>query len=502
MVCQCYSTWYFEIVTETTPDQPKRAVKYRRISDDREGLELAATRQDEDLDALAEREGVVIVGDYLDNDISASTKSRKLRPAYSRMLADAKAGKFEYILAYTSSRLTRRIRENEDLIELGEHYGIKFKFVRSPDYDLYDTDGRVIARILASINAGESERISERVQRKHRQLAQQGKDNGGGTRPFGYEKDRKTVREPEAKLIRDATRRILEGDASLSGLVSEWNEKDIPTVTGARWSKVTLRRMLMSARISGRREHNGAITNNKAQWGSIISHEDSDRLRELLRDPARRTNHTDGARRYLLSGFLFCGVPGCGLRMISRPQGDHQPSYVCAVPGRSHLRIKAEPLELFVKEMALLYLDRFVTSFAEAQEQNQTSEAELWRRKGVLRRDLEEADDDYRIRKIMDRQRYERQVAQLQSQIDDVDREITRVQGQTAISNLPTNSAHARSLWERRGLEWRRQLIKTLVVRVTVGPGVRGLNKFDDRRVSIAYRQPDQTPDMTSSVLR
>ncbi|MBQ1018598.1 recombinase family protein [Micromonospora sp. D93] len=103
---------------------PRPAAKYRRISDDREGRELGIGRQDEDLDALAERENLVYVASYVDNDISASTKSKKRGADYERMVAAAKAGEFEVIAAYTSGRLTRKPRENEDLIELGQHYGI------------------------------------------------------------------------------------------------------------------------------------------------------------------------------------------------------------------------------------------------------------------------------------------------------------------------------------------------------------------------------------------
>ena len=75
-------------------------------------------------------------GVYTDNDIGASTRSRKPRPDYQRMLADARAGRFEVILAYASSRLTRRPREHEDLIELAERHGVAYRYVRSPSVDL------------------------------------------------------------------------------------------------------------------------------------------------------------------------------------------------------------------------------------------------------------------------------------------------------------------------------------------------------------------------------
>ncbi|MGH8572365.1 MAG: hypothetical protein ACREX8_07305 [Gammaproteobacteria bacterium] len=97
------------------------------------------------------------------------------------------------------------------------------------------------------------------------------------------------------------------------------------TSTGGRWRTATLRHRLASARISGRREHTpggsytggrplcGEIVAEVAAWPAIITPEDSDRLRALLSNPARRVT-TGSARKYLLSGILVCGRCGYGNR--------------------------------------------------------------------------------------------------------------------------------------------------------------------------------------------
>src|SRR5579859_5770999 len=115
---------------------------YLRISDDREGRELGVGRQQEDCLSLSEHLHCVVYDFYKDNDISASPRSRKVRPDYQRLLADARAGAIDTIIAYTSSRLTRRPREHEDLIELAEQYGIQFHYVASPSFDLNTAAGR------------------------------------------------------------------------------------------------------------------------------------------------------------------------------------------------------------------------------------------------------------------------------------------------------------------------------------------------------------------------
>src|SRR5207249_4335785 len=128
----------------------------------------------------------------------------------------------------------------------------------------------------------------QRIRRKALELAQLGKVSGGGTRAFGFEDDRVTVREPEAKIIREGARRVLKGQ-SLRSICNDFNRRGYQTSAGKRWEQGSLSRMLQSARISGRREHYGKVT-AKAEWPAIIDAEQSDRLRALLSDPNRRTN--------------------------------------------------------------------------------------------------------------------------------------------------------------------------------------------------------------------
>jgi site-specific DNA recombinase len=139
---------------------------YLRISDDREGRELGVTRQREDCTALAERLGASIYDVYNDNDRGASRYSKKPRKDYERLLADARAGKLNMIIAYTTGRLTRRPREHEDQIDLAQDFGVQFAYVRSPSFDLNTAAGRRIARTLAASDAGEPDDISERVERR------------------------------------------------------------------------------------------------------------------------------------------------------------------------------------------------------------------------------------------------------------------------------------------------------------------------------------------------
>jgi site-specific DNA recombinase len=71
------------------------------------------------------------------------------------------------------------------------------------------------ARIVGAFARHESEHKSERIRRKHLELAEKGLPNGGGRR-YGYEADGMTIREDEAEIVREMCSRFLAGDSIYS----------------------------------------------------------------------------------------------------------------------------------------------------------------------------------------------------------------------------------------------------------------------------------------------
>lgn len=333
-------------------DKVLRAVIYRRISADREGRELGVVRQEEDCRALAVRRNAVVVAIYTDNDISASTRSRKPRPEYKKMLADAAAGKFDVIIAYTSGRLTRRPREHEDLIELAETHGIEFWYVSSPSFDLNTSAGRRVARILAANDAGEAEDIAERQQRARVQAAQLG-EWVGGRRPFGFEPDGMTLRPVEAKAIADGSKAVLVG-GSLNSLAQDWNDRGITTSGGSKWIGRDIGRMLVRPRNAGLSVFRGEVV-GKARWPAIVPEELWRAVCTVLSDPARRTS-PGPARRWVGSGLYRCY---CGevVRVHSpgRARQFAHPSYTCE---HKHVYKTATDVDRLVKGLVISRLGR------------------------------------------------------------------------------------------------------------------------------------------------
>ena len=332
---------------------PTAPAIYARISSDREGDHLGVTRQVADCRALVERRHWPSASVYVDDDVSAY--SGKPRPEYRRLLADIAAGDVDAVVVWHLDRLHRNPKELEEFFEVCAAAGVDDLATVTGDIDLATHDGQFLARILGAVSRKESDDKSRRIRRKAVELAQAGKLGGGGTRPYGYAGDRRSIVPAEARIIREVAARILAGD-SIRSVCNDLNERGIATVTGKPWLPTVLRGMLASARISGQREHRGEIVAT-AEWPAIITPQQTAQLRALFADPDRRTNRA--ARRYLLKGLLRCSK--CGSTLVARPRGGGDRRYMCAkgpgLPGCNGTFIFAETVEAFISEAVLYRLD-------------------------------------------------------------------------------------------------------------------------------------------------
>lgn len=136
---------------------------------------------------LAAALGWQVAGEYVDNDLSASSDKR--RPEYERMLADIADGVVDGVVVYNIDRLTRRPAELQAFASAVERAGVRqVKFVTG-DVDTGTDDERMMARIMGAFAAKESANIARRVRHKMEQVAAEGRPHGGSRRPFGYAPD-------------------------------------------------------------------------------------------------------------------------------------------------------------------------------------------------------------------------------------------------------------------------------------------------------------------------
>jgi site-specific DNA recombinase len=378
-----------------------RAGLYTRISkDDPDDPRLGVQRQEADLRREAHRLGARMVVVLEDNDRSGSGKVA--RPDFERLIELIRNGELDLVMAIDLDRLTRGWEPFVQLYEACQEARITVAWLGG-SANFRTGDGLLEMELRASFAREELRKIRKRTQRKHIELAERGKDAGGG-RPFGYLADRHTLRPPysycrlsdraeimvdEPDLVREAADRALSNEP-LRSICRDWEARGILPVNGSRWAPTVLRRILVSARISGRRELctvdgrrslTGEITAT-ADWPAIITGDQSDRLRALLMAPERAKEAHP--RKYLLSGGLLrCGL--CGKQLHSIAARGVWRSYGCiSGPGFSggcgRLRIGAEGLERLVEKALMAAVDEgALTRALRAHEDDSGSRDELLR---------------------------------------------------------------------------------------------------------------------------
>ena len=180
-------------------EERKVAGIYIRVSTEdqaREGFSLG--EQEEKLKQLCDYKGYKVYKVYCDAGISA--KDMEHRPKFQEMLKDMKDGKINYIVAYKLDRVTRSVRDLEELISQLEKYNTYLVCDRD-DVNTSTANGRFFVRMLTVLSQLEIEIVSERTK-----FGLNGAIKSGhlpGQVALGFKKDgnRKTIIDPATAPI-------------------------------------------------------------------------------------------------------------------------------------------------------------------------------------------------------------------------------------------------------------------------------------------------------------
>jgi len=487
---------------------PPHAAIYVRISDDREGAGLGVERQVEDCRALVSRLGMLVGEVYNDNDVSASSKKPRL--GYERLREDVRRGRWAAVVVWHTDRLLRSPLELEGWIIAAESAAVPVpvQTVTAGVLDLASPTGRFAARTHANAARYEVEHKAERQKRQSLQAAQAGKLGGGGHRAYGWDRVRylddggrarvrHEVNDAEATIIREAAERLLAGEP-LRSVTMDLSRRKICSSTGKEFSASTVKRMLLSARMSGQREHQprsrsetkrqivGPILGpGDGSWEAILTTAQTDELRDKLLDPSRRLTNLQPRKCLLSGGLLRCHQ--CGSNMCGRPREDHRMRYICPrVPGAPHkcgrTFILAAETDAYVTGMVLAALDT-----PELLLVRDEASAELTRRlEGELLADQRLLQDFGTMLGLRDMTTAEFGAAR---------RPVTERIEATRVALRATRRAHPkllperdyRAAWPDLPLNERRAVLRAVLDFAVVGPGRRGYNRFDTSRISLTW---------------
>ena len=278
------------------------------MSRDLTGEGAGVNRQESECRKFAEQHGLTVSRVFTDNDVSAFSGTP--RPAFAEMIETIKRGGVDGIICWHTDRLYRRARDLEDIVKLVEETGVAVRTVRSGDLDLNTPTGRMVARLVASVSNYEVDHMIERQKLSHSSRAGEGMYRGGGI-PYGYRRGSETgqlVVDPEqAKIVREAAKRILAGDGVLT-IVKRLNERGVPTQNGKQWRTSTVRRILSKPAVAGLATYHGDVV-GKAQWPAILDEGEWRAVNAILSDPKRRTQQGN-VKKWQGSGVYVCGRCG------------------------------------------------------------------------------------------------------------------------------------------------------------------------------------------------
>lgn len=314
-----------------------RAAIYARQSlSHQEGIDRQVSR----CEAMASIRHYEVIDTYKDDDVSAS-KSRA-SAEWSRLLNDAKSGRFDVIVAVD---LDRMIRSQADLLDLIDTKAALLTV--DGEIDLTTAEGEFRASMLASLARFEVKKKSERQKRANEHKIASGKP-AAGKRRYGYKPGNMEVREDEAEILRGIYAGLLEGK-SIRSMATDLTNRGVPfrdkLVT---WYPVRLRDMMNNPAYYGCIIVKGEAIRSKLVQ-PLIDKETWDMAQVILNDPTRKTN-PGRPRTHLLSGLMTCGTCGLLMRFTNN-------SYCCTTPITGHPVMRGTFLDAqIIDEVALAFV--------------------------------------------------------------------------------------------------------------------------------------------------
>ena len=317
---------------------------YIRVSTEdqaREGFSLG--EQKEKLLQLCKFKDYEVFKVYEDAGISA--KDMEHRPAFQEMLADMKKGKINYIVAYKLDRVTRSVRDLEELITQLEQYNCYLVCDRD-DVNTSTANGRFFIRMLTVLSQLEIEIVSERT--KFGLNGAIKSSHLPGPAPLGYKKDgnKKTIIDETTKpVIERIFKMYLEGK-SFQQISNIFNEEKL--LNPKHWKDTTIQEIIDNKIYMGDYEQYKRIAKKENKEPIVYMNVAPPIISRAVweecqhqKEKNQRTYTRD--RVYLFFQKLQC--PSCGRIMKCKGSGGKKRKYMYYNCEKCHLNYREDLVE-------------------------------------------------------------------------------------------------------------------------------------------------------------
>lgn len=361
-------------------DMPLRVTFYARVSTDQdEQINSLENQVQYYTELIQSRPNWRFVPGYVDEGISGG--STKKRDNFNRMIRDAKAGMFDFIITKEISRFSRStldsIRYTQELLDY--NVGV---FFQNDNINTLDTDSEFRLVIMAGVAQDEIRKLSERLKFGFRQAIKNGHVLGND-KLYGYDKKDcvLTVNEEEAEIIRiifDLYGNQRLGTRTISKRLMELG---YTSREGNAFNTLTIRHILENPKYKGwycgnksqsvdyRTKRN--ILLDESEWvtypdpsiPAIVSEELWNRANALYkRRREEMKSHSSGLsfhNRYPYSAKIYCEEHGTTFhRQVIQTKKGQQEVWQCKVY-RSHGRAACSAPQIHSCDLDLILSDIF-----------------------------------------------------------------------------------------------------------------------------------------------
>lgn len=316
---------------KTIFDLPLRVTFYARVSTDKDEQINSLENQVQYYTELIQSKGNwTFIPGYIDEGISGT--STKKRDSFNRMIRDAKAGRFDFIITKEISRFSRStldsIKYTQELLE--HDVGVLFQ---NDNINTLDSDSEFRLVVMAGVAQDEVRKLSERLKFGFRQAIKNGHVLGND-RLWGYDKKDcvLTINEAEAQIVRRIFDLYANQQIGVRRISQTLYDEGITSRKGGPFNVLTIRHILCNPKYKGWYCANKSQTVDyrskrkifldESEWvmypdpsiPAIVSEELWDRANALYKRRSRQMKaHQSRAEfhnRYPYSGKIVCEEHG------------------------------------------------------------------------------------------------------------------------------------------------------------------------------------------------
>lgn len=284
-----------------------KAVIYARYSSDNQ-REESIEGQLRECKEFAEKNDIVIIGEYIDRALSAKTDNR---PNFQKMIKDSYRKIFDTVIVWKVDRFARNRYDSAHYKNILKKNGVKV--ISAKEHISEGSEGIILEAMLEGYAEYYSVELAEKINRGLTENALKAKLNGGSI-PIGYMLTKEktlAVDEETAPIVVEIFTRYADGE-TMTAIAKDMTLRGVKSKYGSRITLNIIHHMLKNRRYLGEYRFRDIVHPNA--FPAIISEDLFGRVQQKMvknqKAPARHKAEDD----YILTTKLKCGK--CGVFMV------------------------------------------------------------------------------------------------------------------------------------------------------------------------------------------